>query len=173
MTSKRRVLFFMPSLFIIGASLVAILRIAGAERGQDSQVVLKPRAVAAAPAPAAETAPVAMPAVAAQPASAAPAAPRSATEEQSVYISVFPTDPVSEPANMAEAEERMYPSAPAPGSLGAAVRAYEQSPQYAASAKPLDVSISLDEALQAARSGQTPGGNSSDVLFNPFGAAAK
>ena len=74
---------------------------------------------------------------------------------------------------MAEAEERMYPSAPAPGSLGAAVRAYEQSPQYAALGNPLSENVSLDEALQAARTASRPGGNSGDALLSPFGSFAR
>lgn len=175
MFSRRRILFFMPSIIIVLVFVVWALRAFFADPAQDNRVVLKGISGVGVPTPAATVPGEVHTKQAIQQETPAPAVIWQAMpgRTESVFISVFPPDPVTEPANMAEAEERMFPSAPAPGSLGAAVRAYEQSAQYAALGNPLNDNISLDEALQAARSGARPGGNSGDALLSPFGVLAK
>jgi hypothetical protein len=175
MFSKRRILFFMPSIIIVLVCVVWALRAFFADPAQDDRVVLKGRSEVGVPPPAVTVPSEVLTTQAMQQETSRPTAMQQVMPDrnESVYISVFPSEPVTEPANMAEAEERMSPSAPAPGSLGAAVRAYEQSAQYAAFGNPINVNISLDEALQAARSGSRPGGNPNDALLNPFGISTK
>jgi hypothetical protein len=190
MFSRRRILFFTPSILIVVMGIVWMLRALFAEPAQDDRVMPKDGQGLAAPTQKKAMSGEAPPRQAmlqeppdrdaASVPPAMPGAPESSVAQRSlsgrndvVHISVFPPEPVTEPANMAEAEERMYPSAPAPGSLGAAVRAYEQSPQYAALGNPLSENVSLDEALQAARTASRPGGNSGDALLSPFGSFAR
>ena len=175
MFNRRRILFFMPSIIIVLVCAVWALRAFVANPAQDDRVVLNSSLGVDVPTPAAmlSNAVETTPAMQQETSGRAMMQQAMSGKNESVYISVFPPEPVTEPANMAEAEERMSPSAPAPGSLGAAVRAYEQSSQYAAFGNPLVDNISLDEALQAARSGSRPGGNSGDALLNPFGMFTK
>jgi hypothetical protein len=175
MFSRRRILFFMPSIIIVLVCAVWALRAFLADPAQDDRVVLKGRSEVGVPPPAVTFPSEVLTTQAMQQETSRPTVVQQVMPggNESVYFSVFPPDPNTEPANMAEAEERMSPSAPAPGSLGAAVLAYEESPQYAAFGKPINVNISLDEALQAAREGSRPGGNPDDALLNPFGIFAK